>query len=303
MLAALATRLEGNPEFMAYALARYQSRHGISREDLSWQLGLTIEGFVKLALCRRPDSTSGEFDRRVKDLSEYTRGNPHTLARVIKSAHNQRDAYKPGILNWAGGFKRPALAASSGLVAALLFVGIYLLSDQTGVRTQDAARESREEIIRNDSSKDSGTVNSRGGQSDVAGATAGKESVARLQAPRRPRAIAAKAPLSIDLRDYVVLRGETETGSGGAVIRLPSSASRFVFILPEGCLAGPYTVTVVDAFGNPLMSARARSLDGRRLNVAFDLSRLSRTRLYLCITRENEASDCYPLQIVVSNRD
>jgi hypothetical protein len=117
MLAALATRLEGNPEFMAYALARYQSRHGISREDLSWQLGLTIEGFVKLALCRRPDSTSGEFDRRVKDLSEYTRGNPHTLARVIKSAHNQRDAYKPGILNWAGGFKRPALAASSGLVA------------------------------------------------------------------------------------------------------------------------------------------------------------------------------------------
>jgi hypothetical protein len=302
MLAALARRLEGNPEFMAYALARYQSRQGISREDLSWELGLTSEGLIKLALCRRPDANSGDFERRVKHLSEYTRGNSNTLARVIKSAHDRRDPYKTGLLNWAGGFKRPALAAASGLVAALLFLCIYLLRDHTELRDLDSARESQEVVTRNYSRNDSGTINSSGGQANVPGSTAEGRPEARLPAPERPRAIAAKAPVSIDLRDYIVLRGGMEAPSGAGVIRLPSSGSRFVFVLPEGCLAGPYTVTVVDAFGNPLMSARGRSKDGRRLKVAFDVSRLSRTRLYLCITRENEASNCYPLQIAVSNR-
>jgi hypothetical protein len=115
--------------------------------------------------------------------------------------------------------------------------------------------------------------------------------------PPRPReqkhnellAMAAVSPYKLDLNDYAVTRG----GDSPRLIRFPRSRQTIFFTLPEGSLAGSYTVSILDANGNPWASTKARSADGKNLRVTLDMQHLTAQKYLLRIAREGETPDVY----------
>lgn len=83
-LAGLASRLQNDPAFMASILAAYQKQERLSDETLAAQLKSTPEMMVRLALCKRPESTSSRFADQVRQIAAYTNLDAAQLAQIIR---------------------------------------------------------------------------------------------------------------------------------------------------------------------------------------------------------------------------
>lgn len=80
----LAERLSSDRAFMANVLAAYQAQERISSSDLADRLGLTPEGLVQLALCKRPQPGSTEFAAQVRQIAAFVGLAPAALAQLIR---------------------------------------------------------------------------------------------------------------------------------------------------------------------------------------------------------------------------
>lgn len=80
----LVKRLKGNPDFLAYVLARYQEQEGISDENLPAALGTLPELVFRLALCRRPDANTANFATSVREIADYTLVDESLIADLIR---------------------------------------------------------------------------------------------------------------------------------------------------------------------------------------------------------------------------
>jgi hypothetical protein len=83
LLAALAERLQGDQQYMAYALCAYQSHTGLDDEALARELGTSPEMIVRLALCKRPDVKSARL-KDLRELSDYTLADEKALSQVVQ---------------------------------------------------------------------------------------------------------------------------------------------------------------------------------------------------------------------------
>ncbi|MGE3435314.1 MAG: hypothetical protein AB7O81_06625 [Blastocatellales bacterium] len=125
----------------------------------------------------------------------------------------------------------------------------------------------------------------------------------------------------VDLDEHRVLRGSQEEKSSGAdekatgkddekaaggldtkpaeekVIPLRAARTRLVLRLPETAAAGNYTVSLVDPFDFVLLSRRAVSRDGVKLQVILDLRRVTPEKYRLRLSREGEAPAYYDVII------
>jgi hypothetical protein len=81
------------------------------------------------------------------------------------------------------------------------------------------------------------------------------------------------------------------------VITLPATRANLVLRLPETGVPGKYTVSLIDAFGQSLLSKSAFSPDGAKLQVTLDLSRVSQKRYRLRLWRNGEAPAFYDVII------
>jgi hypothetical protein len=99
-------------------------------------------------------------------------------------------------------------------------------------------------------------------------------------------------------RSGAQLSGEPdEVSPGEKVISLPATRARLVLRLPETGVPGKYTVSLINAFGHPLLSNSAFSPDGAKLQVTLDLRRVSQKRYRLRLWRNGDAPAFYDVII------
>ena len=88
-----------------------------------------------------------------------------------------------------------------------------------------------------------------------------------------------------------------EASPGEKVITLPATRVSLVLRLPETGVPGKYTVSLINAFGQPLLSNSAFSPDGAKLQVTLDLRRVSPKMYRLRLWRNGEAPAFYDVII------
>lgn len=115
----------------------------------------------------------------------------------------------------------------------------------------------------------------------------------------------APSGASGDRLDRGKLRGKSASeqyrprlGEGEKIITLPATRARMVLRLPETAAPGTYNVSLINAFGKPLLSTSAVSQDGLELRVALDLRRISSKKCRLRIARNGEAPAFYDVIII-----
>ncbi|MBC7929142.1 MAG: hypothetical protein H7Z38_01080 [Rubrivivax sp.] len=123
---------------------------------------------------------------------------------------------------------------------------------------------------------------------------------AQSQRTKRIARVARAAPglrvIRINLQEENLLRDADEVGGKPRLINLAPRRQRLRLRLPEGSAGGRYAVSVVDAFGKPVITTSAHS-DGRTLTVDLDLRGLMAKRYRLCVARRGEAPDCYLVNV------
>jgi len=112
---------------------------------------------------------------------------------------------------------------------------------------------------------------------------------------RRSPALAAVL-VRIDLRGRLTLRGSGDKDEGGP-IRIPSARNNLSIKLPEESPKGEYTVSLVDAFGESVIAAKAKSRDGKYIALLLDMRGLPSRSYRLCISHADGVPFCYPLAV------
>ncbi|HST21063.1 MAG TPA: hypothetical protein VLR90_08100 [Blastocatellia bacterium] len=314
LLAALAERLKDNPRFMAYALAVYKKTKNIDDLALCQRLGTMPEMIVRLALCKRPQRLSFDFADQVRELSDFTLIDEVALNRIIEHAdrlsEQAQSARKRGIrliLDWqtellvrtlhrsADIIRAHSLIFASILSALLLFAGFNFWREYTkrpslpivSNNTDPVSRPSETELSSEPQSKNTPVPNKRASH------------ISRSQGGGvKPQQLIAQ--VSIDLEEHARLRAVDVEEKP---INLPQSRARLLLNMPEGSSKGLYTVSITDAFGDPLLSKTAASPDGKSLRVILDTSGLQEKKYVFCISRKGEIPDCYALLITRMNKN
>jgi hypothetical protein len=86
-LAALARRLESDEQFMAWVLKQYRALEQLTPEALVRQLEATPEQVVRLALCKKPDLRSSQFESQLEQIAAYTQIPVDGLRAILKRIH------------------------------------------------------------------------------------------------------------------------------------------------------------------------------------------------------------------------
>ena len=106
------------------------------------------------------------------------------------------------------------------------------------------------------------------------------------------------AKVHVKLPDYPTLRDVAEVRRGDRkTIKLPASRARILIELPERSVNGLYRVSIADVDGNPLKTAKERSLDGKTLTITLNLRELSGKASSLSVGRVDETPHFYPVVI------
>ncbi len=120
-----------------------------------------------------------------------------------------------------------------------------------------------------------------------------KRSKPPVLSPRRTQGLRV---IEINLKEENLLRDADEVKTSPYLIRLSPTKQRLRLQLPEGSASGRYTVSVLDAFGKSVIIARANS-NGKTLTVDLDLRGLAAKKYRLCLSRGEEAPDCYLVSV------
>lgn len=83
-LATLARRLRHDPRYMSYVLAAYQTQEHLTDDELARELGTLPALVVRLALCKRPASSSPQFAEQVRQIAGYTLTDAARLANILR---------------------------------------------------------------------------------------------------------------------------------------------------------------------------------------------------------------------------
>jgi len=210
----------------------------------------------------------------------------------------------------------PAILILSSL--SLIFIGILILRNvvpEAGQIASSAQSDARAE----------GTGESAVNPAAVAIATTPKpiDNGREIAGPWKLLGIPAPGAetIDVDLDNHQVFRrtqterltpaSEEPSGIGGAkstvepdeappiedVISLPATRAMLILRLPETGVPGKYTVSLINAFGQSLLSKSAFSPDGAKLQVTLDLRRVSQKRYRLRLWRNGEAPAFYDVII------
>lgn len=103
----------------------------------------------------------------------------------------------------------------------------------------------------------------------------------------------AQATVTLDLNNKAVVRGQGTENEEQVVFRLLPKPTRLVLRLPENSLKGNYKVSLVDAFGNELMSRKAFSKNGKTLIINFDFRTFESKKYMLCVAHNEAIPECF----------
>ena len=80
----MVTRFQDDPTYMAWIISAYQKQEKFSAHKVIEVLHTTEETLAKLALCKRPDTSSKDFRKQVAQISEYTKIDLLLLSEMIR---------------------------------------------------------------------------------------------------------------------------------------------------------------------------------------------------------------------------
>lgn len=314
LLEALAERLQDNPDFMAYTLAVYKKAKKLDDLALCERLGAMPEMIVRLALCKRPRRLSLDFADQVRELSDFTLIDEAVLNGIIEHAdglsEQSQSVRKPGfrfIQGWQAGLLVRPLHRSvdiirahslifAGVISALLLVAGFNFWREYTKRPSSPIISSNNDSVVRPSDLESGSE-APGKNTPLPNERAARTSRSQGSGIKPQQEI---AQVSIDLEEHARLRAADVEEKP---INFPQSLARLLLNMPESSSRGLYTVSITDAFGNPLLSKRAASRDGKNLRVILDASGLQEKKYTLCISHEGEIPDCYALLITQMNKN
>ncbi len=127
--------------------------------------------------------------------------------------------------------------------------------------------------------------------------------LAESPAPAPPHSTTlASTIVGIDLNEYVALRDAAEAGSQGKpALKLTPVPTQFRLRLPEGSLAGAYTVRLLDERDQPVVTTNATSRDGQRLNATLDLQGVAAQRYRLEVQHPGAPPVLCPVRVSARN--
>ncbi|MGH9843057.1 MAG: hypothetical protein ACREEM_30325 [Blastocatellia bacterium] len=305
LLKALAARLGDDSRFMAHALDAYQRHAHLDDAEMARELGAAPEMLLRLALCRRPASDAPDFAEQVRELADYTLIDETRLIAVIREVDSLAGFALPPAGLWvrlfAGArgqitaFRRQPAQLFAGAVCILLLV-------VTGALLWRAYRESPAPDIAQHRPQPTATLSEPAAQGSPApGSTVTQQHSGETMAPTSPPAPVVIRRVNLEgraaLRDAAAAGGAKESA-----IRLPHARTRLLLKLPENSANGWYHASIVDEYDTPLARAQAKSLDGKRLNVMFDLRKLAARSYRLRLAQANGAPDYYAVRIASRQR-
>ncbi len=117
-LASLARRLRNDPRYMSYVLAVYQKQESLMDDDLARELGTLPLLVLRLAVCKRPDSSSAQFAEQVRELADYALIDEAQLAGVLRQVEViEKLTGRPAVLNTMS-LEKETGHSRAGLLAA-----------------------------------------------------------------------------------------------------------------------------------------------------------------------------------------
>ena len=117
-LAQLAHRLRNDPIYMSYVLSVYQKQENLMDEELAQELGTLPALVSRLAVCKRPDSSSAQFAEQVRELADYTLIDEAQLAGILRQVEAiEKLAGRPAALSTTE-LERQSGLSPPGLLAA-----------------------------------------------------------------------------------------------------------------------------------------------------------------------------------------
>lgn len=135
-LAALARRLRNDPRYMSYVLAAYQEQEGLMDEDLAQELGTLPALVSRLAICKRPYSSSVQFAEQVRELADYTLTDEAQLAGILRQVEAiEKLTGRPATLSTTE-LERQSGLSPTGLLAAAR--DRYEQDDETQQQDEDS---------------------------------------------------------------------------------------------------------------------------------------------------------------------
>jgi hypothetical protein len=317
LLTEMEERLRSNPEYMANLFAIYQQQTESDNEKLAEELHIKLETLLRLALCKCPDTNSDTFMAQVEQLAGYAGVKSIILSGVIKRARLSPKEVPPvktpimvgeviPELSSQPAIRRLVAAFSSRLTpviaSALILVAVSVVYlNRKAIVSQwifNAGGQSVPETVRESIELPQETP--AGGEL-IAKAVSEKmpdaKSTAKLSSKqpgkRAPQDLQAMIFVRVDLDEYRTFREIQTEEENRRAIRLPRSRTRISFKLPAGSANGTYLVQVVDAFNKPLVTGKAKSVNGKTLDVTLDAGNLEEKSYRLCISRKDEAPDYY----------
>lgn len=83
-MARAVARFAADEFFVAWALERYRAAEGLDEEQLASFLECPPEQLARLALCRRPLTSSPRFAQEVQSIAAYAGANPFRVAALLR---------------------------------------------------------------------------------------------------------------------------------------------------------------------------------------------------------------------------
>ena len=103
----------------------------------------------------------------------------------------------------------------------------------------------------------------------------------------------------VDLRNYSPQRGR-DPGVEPPPIQIGQKPTAFAITLPQGSPPGRYAISIVNAFGETIKERTSYSVDGKKVTAILNLDNLRSQKYRLCVSRSDEAPNCYP--VVITSR-
>lgn len=91
-----AQRLRTQPAFMAYVLQRVMTYERMDEQQLAQQLGTSVAGLTRLALCKRPRPDPEHFTADVQAIANYTGADMTELLRLLRIV-DTLEAFQEGL--------------------------------------------------------------------------------------------------------------------------------------------------------------------------------------------------------------
>ena len=84
----LAELLRTNQGYMAWVLGRYQKQEHLSDIQLEEHLEISPGMHARLAICKRPDTNSPDFGKKVTQIAQFVSLDPARLAGLIRQVES-----------------------------------------------------------------------------------------------------------------------------------------------------------------------------------------------------------------------